>query len=47
MQGMNGQQQKAFIFNFHQRLFDTKRYQLKLNLHNFGKRLKNMIVVVY
>ena len=44
MQGKNGQQQTAFIFNFHQRLFDTVRYQLKINFHNFGKHLENMIV---
>lgn len=43
MQGKDGQQQTTF-FNFHQRLFDTARYQLKSNLHNFGKRLENMIV---
>lgn len=44
MQGKDWQQQTTFVFNFHQRLFDTIRYQLKSNLHNFGKCLENMII---
>ena len=41
MQGKYGQQVTAFIFNFHQCL---RRYQLKSNLHNYGKCLENMII---
>ena len=32
MQGKNGEQQTAFIFNFHQRLFDTIQQLLFLYL---------------
>ena len=45
MERMGNNKQHLFVI-FHQRLFDTIRYQLKTNLHNFGKRLENMIVKV-
>ena len=32
MQGKDGQQQTAFIFNFHQRLFDTLSIKITLSM---------------
>ena len=41
MQGKDGQQQTLFLISIN---FYVIRYQLKSNLHHFGKCLENMIV---
>ena len=39
----NEQKQKAFIFNFYQRLLDT--LSIENDFHNFGKCLENIMTV--